>query len=428
MNIVTKAVEWAQQKTVMTLSGVARWYQENGYNKLAGMHAADRDGRFVSEKAALHSTAVFGCIKIIAEDVGSLPLHVYKRNRDRTDSEKYYDHPLYRLLHDQANPETTAIEFREAITAHALLMGNGYARVDRSNGDKNRIIALWQLMPYHVKMDRDSNNTLYYLHKDGNSAEKTYDADQIFHLRGFSFDGVSGCKLVEIARQTIGLALDQMDYADRFFRNDATPGVVLEHPGKIGGPDAVANVRKAYTDAVQSHGVAVTQEGIKVNRTGHTNTEAQLIEQRRFQILEVCRLFRMQPHKLAELGDATYNNIEHQQREYFANTLRPWLVRWEQAIKRCLIREQTEIFAEHSIEGLLRGDFKTQSEGFARLLDRGALSVNEVRGLMNLGPIPGGDIHMVPLNMQDILTAAQTFADTEEPEPPVQRRLTRNRS
>lgn len=427
MNIVTKAVEWVQQKTVLSLSNAANWYQRNGYSKLAAGHAGDRDGRYISDKTALHSTAVFGCIKIISEDVGSLPLHVYKRNRERTDAAKDYDNPLYRLLHDQANPETTAIEFREAITAHALLMGNGYARVDRSSSDSGRVIALWQMMPYHVQMDRDSNNTLYYVYKDGNSPEKTYDASDIFHLRGFSFDGVSGCKITEIARQTIGLALDQMDYADRFFRSDATPGVVLEHPGKIGGPQQLADVRKAWTDAVSSHGVAVTQEGMKVNRFATTNTEAQLIEQRRFQILEVCRLFRMQPHKLAELGDATYNNIEHQQREYYTNTLRPWLVRWEQAIKRCLLQGQNDIYAEHSIEGLLRGDFKTQSEGFARMLDKGVMSPNEVRALMNLGPYEGGDIRLVPLNMQDVASAARGMVEEEEPDP-APRRVTRVRA
>jgi len=380
----------------------AAWLKENGYYRLAAEYGYGN----VSQDRALQSTAIYGIIKILGEDTGSLPLFVYRR-KGENGRVAATDHPLYDLLHDSPNPETTAMEFREALTAHAALTGNGYARIVR-RGD-GTILALWQLMPYDVKMDRTERGVLFYRVNE-RGVEKQYQREDILHVRGFGLDGSAGANLLQVAQSTIGLTLDQADYARKFFQFDRTPGIILEHPETL-GPEGIANVKKAWRDAVSSHDVAVTQEGMKANIIGQTNTDAQLVEQRTFQIAEICRLWRMPPHKLGELSRATFSNIEQQNIQYYTETLRPWLVRWEQAISRCLIpaEERKTIFAEHSIEGLLRGDFKTQTDGFARMLEKAVLSVNEVRAFLNFNPVQGGDEHFIQLNMQPLDGAADAI-------------------
>lgn len=419
MNVLQRTGLWfklLRKSTVAafrTDSQSGEWLQRNGYRLLA------REYGSFSEQRALASTAIYGGTKIIAEDVGSLPLKIYER-KDKSSFEAL-DHPLYELLHDQPNPETTAMEFREALTANAILCGDGYARIIR---DGKRPTALWQLMPYNVRTDRNALGATFYRVSE-NGTEKQYPAEDIMHLRGFSRDGKHGESILEIARSTIGLTLDQNEYAAKFFKNDHTPGIALETADKL-GPEGVANAKAAWKKVVESHDVAVLQEGMKVNVIGQTNVESQLIEQRTFQILEVCRILRLPPHKLMELSRATFSNIEQQNIQYYTETLRPWLVRWEQTIRRCLIpaEERGKIFAEHSIEGLLRGDFKAQSEGFARLLEKGVLSINQVREYLNLNPVEGGDEHFIQLNMQTIAQAAEE--EEAEPQPvPVATKLLR---
>jgi len=419
VNFIQKALLRIAHKTAsVATSDPYDWYVRNGYIRLA----SSRGYGSINEDRALQSTAVYGCIKTIAEDAGSLPLFVKSRTKDRKHQDKLYDHPLYTILHDQPNPETSAIEFREALTAHAALTGDAYAKIVR---DGDRVIAMWQLMPYNVRLKRTQAGALQYVVTE-NGVPKDYAARDIFHLRGFGITGLKGNNILEYARKTIGLTLDQIDYSQKFFDNDATPGIVLQHPGKL-GPEGVKGVKKAWKDAVDSHDVAVTQEGLIVNPIGTTNVEAQLTEQRRFQILEVCRLFRMPPHKLADLERATFSNIEQSAIEYYTNTLRPWLVRWEQTIQRCLLVNEPNVFAEHAIEGLLRGDFKTQTDGFARMLEKGVYAINEVRAYMGLNPVDGGDEHYVQLNMQAVSDALGVDPAIDQ-QPPAKSRIFRVKS
>lgn len=401
MNPLTKTLLWLSRKTGFDTVTAGEWLQRNGYYRLSQNYGFG----VVSQERALQSTAVYGCVKILGEDTGSLPLFVYRRRKQGDGRDVADDLRLYELLHDAPNPETSAVEFREALTANAALTGSGYAKIVRDKSGE--VLALWQLMPYCVEPARTSRGLLYYkVTEDGK--QKDYAREDIFHLRGFGFDGVSGANVLNVARDAIGLTLQQVDYASQFFQRDHTPGIILEHPQKL-GPEGIAGVKKAWRDSVKSHDVAVTQEGMKVTKVGQTNEESQLVEQRTFQIAEVCRLFRMPPHKLQELSRATFSNIEHLNIQYFTETLRPWLVRWEQAITRCLIpvKDRKTIFAEHSIEGLLRGDFKTQSEGFAKYLEKGVVSINEVRALLNLNPVAGGDEHFIQLNMAPVDGAAE---------------------
>jgi len=379
----------------------------------------------MNDQRAMSSAAVFGGIKIIAEDIGSLSL-VTRQSLSASTSEPAIDHPLYSLLHDAPNPDMTAMEFREGLTAHALLVGVGYAGIERSKVDK-RIVALWPWMPYDTRRDRDSRGRPVFIHRDGNDPERTYTQREVFVLNGFGLTGDGGLSLMQYARQTLGLTAAQEEYAARFFSQDQTPNLVLKHPGKLGA-EGVRGVKEAWANNGRGsrsrrpeedwHAPRVLQEGMAVEQLHPDNQKSQLIEQRAFQLLEVCRFLRLSPHKLADMSRATWGNVEQLNINHYTETLRPWCERWEQSIKlRCLF-EEPRVYVKHNISGFLRGDFAAQTNGFARLLEKGVYSINEVRALMDLNPVEGGDEHLVQLNMQNVVDAANSIVDT--PAPPMQ--------
>ena len=191
------------------------------------------------------------------------------------------------------------------------------------------------------------------------------------------------------------------DYGNRFLGNNAQPSVVLTHPGQLGAEGA-KNLKAGWRQAQgsgQQHGVAVLEEGMDIRTLSVTPEQAQFLETRKFTVTDICRIFRVPPHMIADLEKATFSNIEHQSLDFTVHSLRPWLVRWEQSIARDLIVNNRAFFAEHNVDGLLRGDLKTRYEAYAIARQWGWLSVNEIRRLENKNPVPGGDEFLSPLNM-----------------------------
>ena len=373
--------------------------------------AISRTGVVVNRDSALECAAVYAAVKIIAEDIGSLPFMLFRR-RDGVTA-RAQDHHLWRILHDAPNPDMSAGEFVEAMTAQALLGFDAVAIIERSSD--GRVIALWPVEPEVVSTHRDSLGRPEYHNRMG-ATTKVHRRESVFVLRGFTLTGDRSDAVLLRARQAIGLALASQEFAARFFEADATPGIILQRP--LGapplGPEAVERIKEQFKQwhagLRHAHEPALLQEGMEIKRISPGLAESQLLEQRQFQVLEICRIFRLPPHKLAELTRATHTNIEQENIAYVSHTLAPWLRRWRQAVYRCLFtpeeRDAGELYAEHQVEAFLRGDFRTQAEGWARLLQAGVYSINEVRRWLNLNPIPGGDAHFIQLNLQDVLLAA----------------------
>jgi HK97 family phage portal protein len=386
--------------------------------------AASTAGVLLGRDTALESAAVYAAVKIIAEDVASLPLHLYRRRSGRT--ERATDHPLYRLLHDAPNPDMTAGDLIEAVTASALLWGNGYARVERiPNREDGEIVAIYPIDPDRVELREAREGWRerpVYIYRSYRGGREELEPWQILHLRGFTLTGRRGDDLVARARQVLGLTIAAQEFAARWFSQGAAPGIVLERP--VGAPPLTAeglrrlkeSVAEWHVGLAHAHEPMVLQEGTTVKRITGSLEESQLIDQRRFQVLEICRLFRLPPHKLAELERATHTNIEEENISYLSQTLAPWLRRWRQSIWRTLLtpeeRAAGELFAEHEVEAFLRGNFRAQAEAWARLLQAGVYSINEVRRWLNLNPVPGGDEHFIQLNMQAV--TAMAGAEAEE--------------
>ena len=378
-------------------------------------------GKTVTERSAMQMTAVYSCVRILSEAVAGLPLHLYRYKEDGG-KEKALDHPLYRLLHDEPNPEMSSFVFRETLMTHLLLWGNAYAQVIR-NG-KGEVIALYPLMPNKMSVDRDENGRLYYTYYRGSDeAMKSRDfavtlqPSDVLHIPGLGFDGLVGYSPIAMAKNAIGMAIACEEYGAKFFANGAAPGGVLEHPGTIKDPQRVRESwQSTFGGSGNANKIAVLEEGMKYTPIGISPEQAQFLETRKFQINEIARIFRVPPHMVGDLEKSSFSNIEQQSLEFVKYTLDPWVTRWEQSIQRTLLShdEKAVYFAKFNLEGLLRGDYQSRMNGYAIGRQNGWMSANDIRELENLDRIPaeeGGDLYLINGNMLPLRDAG-AFANT----------------
>ena len=377
-------------------------------------------GKQVNERTSMQMTAVYSCVRILSEAVASLPLNVY-RYTESGGKEKAIDHSLYRLLHDEPNPEMSSFIFRETLMTHLLLWGNAYAQVIR-NG-KGEVVALYPLMPDRMTVDRDKNGHLYYKYTKSNDDAPTMetgsvilDPSDVLHVPGLGFDGLVGYSPIAMAKNAIGLAIAAEEYGSKFYANGAAPSGVLEHPGTLKDPARVRDSwNSTFGGSSNSHKVAVLEEGMKYTPISISPNEAQFLETRKFQINEIARIFRVPPHMVGDLEKSSFSNIEQQSLEFVKYTLDPWVIRWEQALYRTLLSEEEKktYFFKFNVEGLLRGDYQSRMQGYATARQNGWMSANDIRELEDLDRIPaelGGDLYLINGNMLP-LESAGAFAN-----------------
>ena len=379
-------------------------------------------GKLVTERSAMQMTAVYSCVRILSEAVAGLPLHLYRYKPDGG-KEKAFDHSLYRLLHDEPNPEMSSFVFRETLMTHLLLWGNAYAQIIR-NG-KGEVIALYPLMPNKMRVDRDTNGKLYYeyLHstdeagtmKNANVILTPYD---VLHIPGLGFDGLVGYSPIAMAKNAIGMAIACEEYGAKFFANGAAPSGVLEHPGVIKDPQKVRDAwQSQFGGSANSNKVAVLEEGMKYTPISISPEQAQFLETRKFQINEIARIFRVPPHMVGDLEKSSFSNIEQQSLEFVKYTLDPWVIRWEQSLSRALFTEEEKkkLFFKFNVEGLMRGDYQSRMNGYATARQNGWMSANDIRELENMDKIPaeqGGDLYLINGSMLP-MSDAGAYANKE---------------
>ena len=370
-------------------------------------------GKSVTVQSAIQLSTVYACVRVISETIASLPLGIYETVNDG--NEKATDHPLYKLLHDEPNSEMTSFVFREVMLAHLLLYGNSYSQIIRSG--KNQVIGLYPLLPDHMNVDRDSKGNLTYTYTTSDGKTVSIKPRDVLHIPGLGFDGVMGYSPIALEKNAIGLGIASEEYGSKFFSNGARPSGILTHPNTVKNPKALRESwNSAYGGSSNSNRVAILEEGMKFEPIAIPNNEAQFLETRKFQVDEICRIYRVPPHLVGNLEHATFSNIEHQSIDFAVHTIRPWLVRIEQAMNRALLSDQEKgrFFVQFNIDGLMRGDYKSRMEGYAIGRQNGWLSANDIRALENQNPIPkeeGGDAYLVNGNMISISTAMKQQTD-----------------
>ena len=382
-------------------------------------------GMMVNERTAMQTTAVYACVRILSEAIAGLPLHVYQYRMDGS-KERFPQHPLYTLLHNEPNPEMTSFVFRETLMSHLLLWGNAYAQIIR-NG-RGQPVALYPLLPSKMEVSRAANGQLlytYYRDTDESGLKPkggyvTLRRDEVLHIPGLGFDGLVGYSPIAMAKNAIGMALATEEYGARFFANGANPGGVLEHPGVIKDVQRVKDSwNAAYQGSGNAHRVAVLEEGMKFQAIGIPPEQAQFLETRKFQIDEIARIFRVPPHMVGDLEKSSFSNIEQQSLEFVKYTLDPWVVRWEQSLCQALLlpSEKNDLFIRFNLDGLLRGDYASRMTGYATGRQNGWLSANDIRELEDMNRIPaseGGDLFLINGNMTKLIDAG-AFAGTASP-------------
>lgn len=354
-------------------------------------------GVAITERSAMQLTTVYACVRIIAETIASLPLNVYKRGNNGS-KDKTIEHPLYRVLHDEANEEMSAFSFWETMFGHLLTWGNAYAEIER-NGS-GAVVAMWPLAPDIVTVDRRGGKVVYRVNLDG-KPPAILPPEKVFHLHGLGFDGRVGYSPIQMAKEALGFAKSTELYGQRFFGEGGKPSGVLEMDGVLKDKDARDRLRESWQDIhggpSKSHRVALLEAGMKYKPISLPPNDAQFLETRRFQKADIAQMFRVPLHMINDLTNATFSNIEHQSIEFVVHTIRPYLVRTEQEIRRKLFLGDTTYFAEWAVDGLLRGDAKSRNEALQIMRQNGIINANQWRALENMNPQEGeqGEAYLV---------------------------------
>jgi HK97 family phage portal protein len=372
-----------------------------------GWAEAVNSGAVVSERRILGLSAAWACVNLLAGTIASLPIMVYRADAagNRVPAR---DHPLYRVLHDSPNYDQTSLDFWEGGQAALELRGNMHARIERNAG---RIVALHPIFNPSIK--RQSNGALRYRWTESG---KSWDEPQenVFHVRGFGGSPLGGLSTLSYGRQVFGLSLAVDSAAQTTFVNGVRPSLLLVTPGE---KTLTADQRNTLETALQEkHAGAmnagrpmVVEGGITPHQVSMTPEDAQMLESRSFSIEEICRFFEVPPHMIGHTEKSTSwgTGLEEQTLRFQKFTLRRRLKRIEQAIAKQLLTPADRvagIVVEFNLEGLLRADSKGRSEFYQKMTQIGAMTINEVRALENLPPVPGGDVprmqsQNIPINM-----------------------------
>jgi HK97 family phage portal protein len=368
---------------------------------LLNMFNPSKTGVRVTELSAMRASAVFACVRVLAETVASLPLITYQKTDAGKD--RASNHPVYKLLKDRPNPEITSYTWRNMAMAHMNLWGESFAKIDFNNAGYPSEI--WPLLPSKMDIRRNMKTLeLEYLYTKPDGGLALFAPWEILHLKMMTLDGVRGISPIGMAKEAIGLSLAQEEFGARFYGNGTNMGGFFKTPNKLSEPAhkrLKKNLEEQYTGLTKSHKIAILEEGLDFIKLGIPPNEAQFLESRKFQLNEICRMFRVQSHLVNDLDRSTNNNIEQQSLEFIIYTIRPWLVNIEQEYNYKLFTpaEQNSYFTEHLVDGILRGDLESRYRAYQTGRLGGWLSVNKILEKENENKIEGGDVYLDPLNM-----------------------------
>jgi len=393
------------------------WLEErfSRWDELAEF-ASDR-GERVTPELAMKTSAYMACARVVAETVASMPLHVYRRTSD-TENERARNLPLYNVLARRPNRWQTRYEWVEQMCLHLGFYGSAYNL--KVPGEFGSVSELHPLHPAGMKVEQADDKSLTYLYRDPkNGRQVVYRDDQIMHVRWLSFDGVNGAVPVEIGKDAIGLARSLEQYASTFYRNNAQPGVLLHTDQAL--PREVREQLREQWESVhrgpsKAGRTAILSNGLKADTISATNQESQLAELWMQALLAVCRIWRMPPHMVQELGRATWGNLASEMVSFEKFTIAPWLRRIEGAIERDILPAVgPEYYAEFLVEGLLRSDITTRYQAYEIALRNRWMTVDEVRQKENLGPLPPSEVQPEP-----VAETPPPVEDTPDTQPPAE--------
>jgi HK97 family phage portal protein len=374
--------------------------------------SSNRSGVTVTESTALTLASVWCAVRVISETIATLPCMLYRRTSGDT-RERATDDDRYWLLTEQPHPHMSAVTFFEAMTARMVLHGNCYAEIVWAGGMPRQ---LELRNPESVYLEIVEDDLVYRVA----NPDSVVLPEKMLHIAGLGGDGLTGWSVIRYAQESIGSALAADQYAAGQWGNGGTPNGVLKHPMRL-DKSAREHLRREWEEIHRGSNnagrVAIMHGGMEFQPISMPNKDAQFLESRDFSVREVARWFRLPPHMLADLSNSSVRaNIEQQALEFIVYSLKPWLTRWQQALNRKLLvgSEQREMYFEFLLESLLQGDSAAQANAWSVGRQWGWYSVNDIRKMLNMTPVSGGDVYLQPVNM---VPADSEMASGERAEP-----------
>lgn len=367
------------------------------------MAATSAAGKAITIDTVLQLSTAWSCIRLLSETIGTLPLGMFERQGDA--KKPATDEPLYELLHNSPNADQTAAEFWEGAVACLCGWGNAYAEKSMTLG---RVVALTPLKPDHMTVSREDGRRKYHYSDPNNGRLRDLDEDQVFHLRGFGFGGDLGLSPVSYARQTMGIALAADETAAATFANGLQNSGFIKLPPGIRPPtkeqkEQLIDFFGKFAGSSRAGKMLPLDPGMEFQALGLNPDDAQLLQSRSFNVEEICRWFRVPPFMVGHTEKSTSwgTGLEQQMIGFLTFSLRPYLTRIEQAVRKQLVApaDRARLFAEFNLEGLLRADSQGRAALYSTFAQNGIATRNEIRARENQPPMPGGDQLTVQSNL-----------------------------
>jgi HK97 family phage portal protein len=363
----------------------------------------------VTIETALGVPACWTAVNFIAGTIAGLPMHMYRRKSDGSRT-KVTDTPLARILHDAPNEEQSSFEFRKWLFEQVLTGGRGIAFIERNAAQE--VTNIWPLEPSKVTIRREGGKKFYDFKAGDGQKSKTFRAEEIIDIPFMlKADGLGHRGPIMTNKGVVGLAIAANEYASKYFLNGGVPPFAVTgnfQSGKamgVAADDLQAAVKKAAKERRQA---LVLPTGLDIKSIGADAEKTQLLEMKQFLVEEFARIYSLPPVFLQDLTHGTFSNTEQQDLHFVKHTLKRWVEAFEQELNLKLFgRQNKRYFVEMSMDGLLRGDFKTRMEGYGTAIQNGVLKPNEARQMENRPDDPAGDVLLVQGAMVPIGQAGQ---------------------
>lgn len=398
MNIVRSLAGMLDVRRAFIIGDLDRLMDEAVYGRPTS------SGANVSEQSALCLPAVLACVDLISKTGSMLPGHVYRRVNDGTrDRERADRHYLYPLVHDMANPELPAMEWRRIALGHLLTWGNSYSWIEW-NGSKEPK-AIWIIPPDKIKVKRETiTDPIQYFVLDKNGTWVEFPANDILHIRGLGFDGTKGYSPISLMRESIGLLSAAEKTAGAMSKNGYSSRLVLESPGVI-NPEQMQTLRDsleaAYGGLQNKHKAIVVQGGMKAVPISISPHDAEFLSQWKYLDSKIYQMYGVPPHMVGDTEKSTSwgSGIEQQKDGFVTFTMQPWMELIETWMEVALLPPgQRQYFVEYDFKGLMRGDTAARSTWYEKMIKNGIYTPNDVLRKENENPYDGGDVYQRPLN------------------------------
>lgn len=377
---------------------------------------AMRGGLYGVEGAsAMRISAVYSCVKVLAESIATMPVNLYSVSKTGTNERLYNKQD--RLVSIAPSEGQTAAEMWSYVATCLALHGNAYLYMTRTAG--GRVVELLPVSPSCVSINIDGNQISYTvtIGEAANQRVLRLTNNELLHFKGLTLDGYTGISPISYNHALIAGEKASVDYGNRIISEGATPHGVLETEGVL-SDEAFENLRDSWKGA---HGgdnngnrVALLESGVTYKPISLSPVQIGLLDGRKYSRTEIAGIYRVPPHMIGEMSQATYSNIADQSKSFYRYTLAPWLTAIEQRLNHSLAGPGQ--LYRFDVDGLLRPSLQDEATSYKSLIETGILSPNEVRERMGLGPREGGDAYITETNNLSFNGEAEAPAE-EAPQP-----------